>query len=324
MKRLVVFVLAFCCAASAPLFAQGVQTGTIRGIVKDQQGLAVPGVTITATSPALQGARTTVTDAEGNYSITALPPGALHAHLHAERIRRRQADRDAAARPHHRAERDHSAGRRQRIGAGHRRAADADRDVDRRRQHQTRRDRGARHAAHARGHRHAVAGRHRELDQLRQMVVNGAMAFDNIFMVNGVDVNDNLFAQPQNLFIEDAIEETQVLTAGISAEYGRFTGGVVNAITKSGGNIFTGSGRVNFVNPDWTTPDAVRGQQRHAGHRPSGPAAGALRGHVRRTDPEGPSLVLQLGPLPEREHAAVAAADRRVGAVAPTRTSASS
>ncbi len=73
------------------------------------------------------------------------------------------------------------------------------------------------------------------------MVVNGAMAFDNIFMINGVDVNDNLFAQPQNLFIEDAIEETQVLTAGISAEYGRFTGGVVNAITKSGGNTFTGS-----------------------------------------------------------------------------------
>ena len=86
------------------------------------------------------------------------------------------------------------------------------------------------------------------------MVVNGAMAFDNIFMVNGVDVNDNLFAQPQNLFIEDAIEETQVLTAGISAEYGRFTGGVVNAITKSGGNTFTGSARVNFLNPDWTTP----------------------------------------------------------------------
>jgi hypothetical protein len=49
----------------------------------------------------------------------------------------------------------------------------------------------------------------------RQMVVNRAMAFDNIFMINGVDVNDNLFAQPQNLFIEDAIEETQVLTAGI-------------------------------------------------------------------------------------------------------------
>jgi len=65
-------------------------------------------------------------------------------------------------------------------------------------------------------------------------------------------VNDNLFANPQNLFIEDAIEETQVLTSGISAEYGRFSGGVVNAITKSGGNNFSGSGRVNFLNAAWS------------------------------------------------------------------------
>ena len=50
-----------------------------------------------------------------------------------------------------------------------------------------------------------------------QVVINGAFAFDNVFMVNGVDVNDNLFAQPQNLFIEDAIEATQVLTSGHSA-----------------------------------------------------------------------------------------------------------
>ena len=86
-----------------------------------------------------------------------------------------------------------------------------------------------------------------------QLVVNGAFAYDNVFMINGVDVNDNLFATPQNLFIEDAIEETQVLTSGISAEYGRFTGGVINAITKSGGNAFSGTGRINFLNDDWTT-----------------------------------------------------------------------
>ena len=55
--------------------AQGVQTGTIRGTVQDQQGLAVPGVTITATSPALQGPRTTVSDGEGNYTLAALPAG---------------------------------------------------------------------------------------------------------------------------------------------------------------------------------------------------------------------------------------------------------
>ena len=46
-----------------------------------------------------------------------------------------------------------------------------------------------------------------------------------------------------NSIIEDAIQETTVSTSGISAEYGRFTGGVVNAVTKSGGNTFSGSFR---------------------------------------------------------------------------------
>ena len=38
------------------------------------------------------------------------------------------------------------------------------------------------------------------------------MGHDNVFMLDGVDVVDNLFGTPQNLFIEDAIEETQILT----------------------------------------------------------------------------------------------------------------
>src|SRR5258708_3767359 len=82
--------------------------------------------------------------------------------------------------------------------------------------------------------------------------MKGGFAVDNVFMRNGVDINDTLFANPQNLFIEDAIEETQVLTSGISAEYGRFTGGVINAITKSGGNTFSGSFRTNFTNASWS------------------------------------------------------------------------
>ena len=43
--------------------------------MQDQQGLAVPGVTITATSPALQGPWTSVSDGEGNYTLAALPAG---------------------------------------------------------------------------------------------------------------------------------------------------------------------------------------------------------------------------------------------------------
>jgi len=42
----------------------------------------------------------------------------------------------------------------------------------------------------------------------------------------------------------------------VSAEFGRFTGGVVNAVTKTGGNTFSGSFRTTFTNAAWsaTTP----------------------------------------------------------------------
>src|ERR1700682_714526 len=57
---------------TAGVSAQGVQTGSIRGIVKDQQDLPIPGVTVTATSVALQGPRSAVTNNLGLYTLTAL------------------------------------------------------------------------------------------------------------------------------------------------------------------------------------------------------------------------------------------------------------
>src|SRR5262249_20093233 len=69
--------------------------------------------------------------------------------------------------------------------------------------------------------------------------ISGATSFESLFMVNGVTVNDNVRNQPNSLYIEDAIEETTVATAGISAEFGRFSGGVINLVTKSGGNLFS-------------------------------------------------------------------------------------
>jgi len=89
-----------------------------------------------------------------------------------------------------------------------------------------------------------------------QTIINGAPSYDNLYLVNGVVVNDSIRGQPENLFIEDAIQETTLLTGGVSAEYGRFTGGVVNTLTKSGGNDFTGSLRDSLTNPAWTKVSA--------------------------------------------------------------------
>src|SRR5450830_1907458 len=73
--------------------------------------------------------------------------------------------------------------------------------------------------------------------------IAGGQSIENLYTVNGVVVVDNVRSTPNNLFIEDAIQETTTMTSGVSAEYGRFTGGVINTITKSGGNTFSGSAR---------------------------------------------------------------------------------
>src|SRR5206468_12955825 len=54
-----------------------------------------------------------------------------------------------------------------------------------------------------------------------QLAISGATSLDNVFMMNGVDINDNLCGTANNLFIEDAIEQTNILTGGISASHAR-------------------------------------------------------------------------------------------------------
>jgi hypothetical protein len=63
---------------AAPAFAQGggaSSTGSISGEVKDSQGGVLPGVTVTATSPAQIGTLTAVTTEAGIYRFPSVPPG---------------------------------------------------------------------------------------------------------------------------------------------------------------------------------------------------------------------------------------------------------
>src|SRR5687767_8849698 len=70
--RISAFLAAFALVLTGIATAQET-TGTIAGRVVDTQGLDVPGATVTATGP--QGARTTVTDGSGRYSVPLLTPG---------------------------------------------------------------------------------------------------------------------------------------------------------------------------------------------------------------------------------------------------------
>jgi len=59
--------------ATVPLAAQ--TTGSIGGHATDSSGATLPGVTVEGTSPALQGVRLAITDAEGRFRLPLLPPG---------------------------------------------------------------------------------------------------------------------------------------------------------------------------------------------------------------------------------------------------------
>ena len=72
--------------------------------------------------------------------------------------------------------------------------------------------------------------------------VNGQRVRGNNFLLDGTENNDVVFAgvaQPFN--IADAVEEVSVQTGNFSVEFGRASGGVLNIVTKSGGNNFHGT-----------------------------------------------------------------------------------
>ncbi len=75
MRKLFVIIIGsfLLCSVAA---AQQTQTGSISGIVTLEDGEPLPGVIVTATADVLPKARSTVTDAVGDYRFVALPPGA--------------------------------------------------------------------------------------------------------------------------------------------------------------------------------------------------------------------------------------------------------
>ena len=67
-KRFPIIFLLIALPAAAQTTAN--LTGTVT-----TEGTPIPGVTVTVTSPNLQGSRTVITDVNGNYNFTSLPPG---------------------------------------------------------------------------------------------------------------------------------------------------------------------------------------------------------------------------------------------------------
>jgi outer membrane receptor protein involved in Fe transport len=230
-------------------FAQ--TTSNLTGRVT-MDGNPLPGVTVTVSSPSLQGTRSAVTDVNGNYNFTAVPPGQYTVRFEMESMQTQT--------------------RNPRVGLGQTARADAEMRLTAVAEAITVTASAPAVLETSEVQTNVTAQLVDDLPIPRnfqaqanlapnvttnspsggQLVISGAPAHENLYMVNGAVINENLRGQIHNLFIEDAIQETTVLTGAISSEYGRFTGGVVNSITKSGGNEFSGSLRDSLANPSWS------------------------------------------------------------------------
>ncbi len=232
--------------------AAGAQTTSALTGTVTLGGNPLPGATITISSPALQGVRTTNSDVNGNYNFGALPPGTYTVKFEMESMTAITKTTLVPLSGTGRSDADMkltTLAEAITVTAGAPAVLETTEIQANIPQTLVQNLPIARTLTGATSLAPGVT----QTGPNNAVTINGAPSYETMFMVNGAVINENLRGQPHNLFIEDAIQETTVITGAVSAEYGRFTGGVVNAITKSGGNDFSGSFRDSITNPKWTS-----------------------------------------------------------------------
>jgi hypothetical protein len=261
MTKRLLLVSAIASIAAASATAQTIPTATLSGRVTVQDA-GIPGVTVTVKSPGLQGARTSVTSPAGDYIFPLLPPGdyTVTFELAGMQTVTRQVE-IAAARdsrlevelsPAKVAEKVTVTAETPMLAA-----VDTTQVSTNFRQELIK----ALPVGRTLTAVTLLAPGVNDNGPGDNIIISGAMSFDSLYLVNGAIINENLRGQPHNLFIEDAIQETTVMSGGVPAEYGHFTGGIVSAITKSGGNDWHGSFRTSFTSEKWTAKTPLTEEQ---------------------------------------------------------------
>ena len=251
-RRYLISLLAVIVAVTAiPAAAQTSQTGSISGTIM-YNGEGLPGVTIQISSPASQGDKVVISQSNGDFISPFLPPGEYTVTFSLEGFRTQTAEGVKVS--NQQAKRldvmmvDESfEGEIEVVGAGETISQNivAQTTVPLDFQEKLAVTRTIESASLL------VPGVNNA--GINGITISGAQSYENLWLINGVVVNENIRGQALDLYIEDAVLETTTSTSGVSAEYGRFQGGVINMLTKSGGNQFSGSFRANLSNDKWVS-----------------------------------------------------------------------
>lgn len=226
-------VLLFVAATAAPALAQTL-TGSINGTVKDEQGAVLPGVNVTLAGR--QGNQTQVTDASGVYRFLALEPGTYAVSAEITGFQPNRIDNLV-------------------ITAGRNLEIDLTLRVGTVAETLTVTGESPVVDTKSSATENTISQELLQAAPITRTAINvqnylpginsdsaygGDAGSANALLIDGVDTRDPSGGTAWTFYNYNIVEEFQVQGLGAQAEYGGFTGAVVNTITKSGGNRFSG------------------------------------------------------------------------------------
>ena len=219
--------------------AQSLTTGAIAGRTLDRTtGEALPGVTIVISAPGMTEPQTAISDENGVFKVSDLLPGDYQITFYADKLVVHRKEHVGA---------NQTVSAIQKLSFGdtdvievHGHAADIDTSDLTRKTKQDARYLSSlpipgRTATDAAG---AAAG---ATNDGVGIAVSGSTGLENRYLVDGIDITGLTYGNVGTPILNEFVEETEVITGGYNAEYGRATGGIVNIVTKTGTNTFHGS-----------------------------------------------------------------------------------
>jgi hypothetical protein len=249
MKKIIIAMIALCVCAAVPALAQQT-TGNIQGRIVDAQGAAMPGVTVTAKHEATGFVRSAVSDAEGLYRLTSLPIGTYELHAELSGF----APYDGKGLIVNVSQTVDANIELKMAGVSETVSVTAESpliqttnssvggvvDVKRIENLPLNGRQFANLAATVPG---VGLGMHSDPTKSTQFSpqINGGAGRNVNYQIDGGDNNDDTVGGLLQLFPLEAIQEFNFITQRFKAEYGRSNGGVLNVVTKSGTNLWSGS-----------------------------------------------------------------------------------
>ena len=235
--------LSVCLLLLAP-FVIAQTTGTVEGTVTNQNGGALTGVTVELSGPNLQGVRTATTGTDGRYRFVTVPPGPYKVTANLSGMgsvaKNATVTLDATA----------TVNLQMQLAAKEAITVTGEAPLVNTASTTT----GTNYQAKVidklpvqRNYASIVLSQpgvqtDNGETQGRSLAISiyGSTSAENLFLIDGVNTTNVIKGfQGKNINTE-FIQEVEVKTGGYQSEYGRTTGGVVNVITKSGGNEFHG------------------------------------------------------------------------------------